>query len=134
MDSTINGILKDLKEERIRLCLDIKRIDMAIAALTGEEPTEIPEDSIPVLTPKAKQRQGGRTHEMRNKSVRWSQEVDKVFVENDMLKPVDVIKILIENGVQGLDDANTRKSVYATLNRKLGKTLMKKKTGEYYKK
>ncbi len=140
MDNTINNILEDLKRQKERLALDIKRIDNAILALSSQDTL----DNQPAPERKIKRRKrklvkvkvgSGRTKEMRESSVKWSFEIDKVFDKNNNLLPGAVVEELKNNGVPGLNDVNTKKRVYATLNRKVSnEDLFKNEAGEYFKK
>lgn len=138
MDSTFNKILEDLKKERTRLLSDVSRIDNAILALSGENilPASLPD--LPNKQTRKRRKlipKTGRTAAMRRDSVKWSLEINKVFDVKNCLLPGTVIEELKNNGVPGLDDANVKKSVYATLNRKVSTgELFKNEKGEYVKK
>jgi len=141
MDNTIAEILKNMKHERKRIAIDLKRLDNAILALSSQEtPTKQVTPSKTIRKRKSKMvkvKSGftGRTKEMRESSVKWSFEVNRVFETKNNLLPGAVVEELKNNGVPGLDDTSTKKRVYATLNRKV-KTgdLFQNEVGEYYKK
>ncbi len=107
MSDTIDTVLKTLKDEKKRLNADLDRIDSAILALPGVKSIIKPFVRRPVIN-KARDSVEEPTI---NKSgpIKWSREVNKVFTKLDKVKPNVVIDALIENGVPGLDNLDTKK-------------------------
>ena len=141
MNNKIAEILNNMKHEREQMAHDLQLLDNAILALSSQETPAnqiVPANTIKRRKSKmVKVKSGftGRTKEMRESSVKWSFEINRVFETKNNLLPGAVVEELIDNGVPGLDDVNTKKRVYATLNRKV-KTgeLFKNEAGEYCKK
>lgn len=120
MDSTRPDALEALEIEKEWLMERLERIEMAISVLTGLETKKNSETTNAPI--KRTTNAPGRMKKKiikRGNVVQWAAEVSKVFNTHLNLMPGDVLEKLTENGVPGLDDKDVRKSVYATLNRKV---------------
>lgn len=132
MNSTTDDILKALNEKKVWHEEQLQRIVAAISALTGACPSVPVVDKPVLLRRRTAPPPNIETVKPGVGRVQWAAEVSKVFVEHDKMKPMDIIDRLAENGVPNLDDKEVKKSVYATLKRKVDQgELVKTEHGEY---
>jgi len=112
-------VIELLENEKRYHSEQLKRIDIALAALRGETiPTE----------------QDNRGTK-RSESIPWASAVDKVFKENDKwLSIEDVQKKLSENGILEVFDSRKRSILYSTLIRKVRSGFLERNEQGYYRK
>ena len=121
MDKTIAEVLETLKCERVRLLSELYRVDAAITALDGGAPSKTASKS----SDERKTAKNIPTTTVENfdaeKRVQWASAVRSVFAEHNNLRPVDIIGLLVEQGIEGLDNPDIKKKVYVTLARMANK-------------
>jgi hypothetical protein len=112
-------VIELLENEKRYHSEQLKRIDIALAALRGE--------TIPI----EQDNQGAK----RSESIPWSSAVEKVFKDNDKwLSIEDVQKKLSENGILEVSGSRKRSILYSTLMRKVKSQFLERNKDGCYRK
>jgi hypothetical protein len=111
MQSRRLDVLEILEKEKEYYLEQIKRINIALAALKGELPQDVVENKK-ILHKKGK--------------VQWKAEIDKLYETNNVFTVDEIQDQLIENGIVEAKGAKGKSSISTTLIRKTKKGELKK--------
>ncbi|MFH2219878.1 MAG: hypothetical protein ABII68_09505 [Pseudomonadota bacterium] len=122
MNTTRPDVIEILEKEKKYYADQIRRINVAIAALTGKENVEETKKQEPSSKKSAK-------------SIQWTAEIKRVFDTNDILSVEQTRDRLVENGIVEAMSDSGRNSIYSTFSRlKKSGDLEKVEYGKYRKK